>query len=228
MGWLILLFIVIGILAAIGNAIKNHNGMGKYADERLDKTFSREGGIIFVILLVLISIIIPNPYVIGVLFVFGIFFAEPISIYIGRKLRAKEAIKYDSVDSILEIVDNMNGQKFEEFLIKYILPSDGYINISGTKYSGDYGVDIIAEKLGIKCAIQCKRFNKNVNLKAVQEIVAGRRHYKYDKAIVITNNYFNDSAKKLADDNHVVLLDRDYLIKIIKNNNVTIEVLKNT
>lgn len=226
MGWVILIIFILIILIGIGKWIENHNGMGKYANEKLDKEAAHYGTILFVIILVAVSIIFPNPYVIGTLLVIGIFLGESISIYFGRKIRAEDAIKFESVDSVLEIVDNMTGQEFEDFLIKDILPHDGYIDIKGTKYSGDYGVDIVAIKDGLKCAIQCKRFNKAVNLKAIQEIVAGRKHYKCEKAIVITNNYFNESAKNLAEDNHVILLDRDYLIRMIKNNNVVIEKLK--
>lgn len=126
--------------------------------------------------------------------------------------------KYQNQDTeeLLDKIDYMSGQEFEDMLIEVLLPSEGYININGTSYTGDYGVDIVAETNGIKCAIQCKRFNSKVSIKAIQEIVAGKKHYRCDKAIVITNNYYTKNAKELAFDNKVELLDRDDIIKMIR------------
>ena len=123
---------------------------------------------------------------------------------------------YQKNENIIEKIDYMNGQEFEKFLMQEILPKDGYINIQGTNYTGDYGVDIIAFKNDIKCAIQCKRANSKISNSAIQEVATGRKHYKCEKAIVITNNYYTENAKQLAFDNKVELLDRDYLIKMIK------------
>lgn len=123
--------------------------------------------------------------------------------------------KYKNVEEKMEHIDNLEGYEFEDY-ISGLLRKDGYTNIQGTKYSGDYGVDIIADKDGLKCAIQCKRFTNKVSLSAIQEISAGRKYYKCDKAIVITNNYYTNAAKELALATNVELLDRDYIIKILK------------
>jgi len=130
--------------------------------------------------------------------------------------RIKEELKYESIEMILDKIDYMSGQEFEEYLINYILPINGYYNISGTSYTGDYGVDIIAYQNNIKCAIQCKRANSKITNKAIQEIAAGKKHYKCEKAIVISNNYYTSNAQELAFDNKVLLLDRDDLIKMLK------------
>lgn len=108
--------------------------------------------------------------------------------------------KYDKQEDLLERIDNMGGQEFEKFLVEKILPIDGYTDLSLTSSTNDYGVDIIAFKDNIKCAIQCKRANNKVSNRAIQEIVAGRKHYKCDKAIVITNNYYTENANRLAFD----------------------------
>lgn len=131
--------------------------------------------------------------------------------------KEKERNIYDKQETLLDKIDYMSGQKFEELLINQLLPNEGYTNISGTPYTGDYGVDIIAYKDGIKCAIQCKRFNEKVSNGAIQEVAAGKKHYFCEKAIVITNNYYTNNAKELAFDNKVELLDRDDLIRMIQN-----------
>ena len=52
----------------------------------------------------------------------------------------------------------------------------------------------------------CKKYAKPVGNKAVQEVVAGKTHYKADHAMVIAPNGFTNSAKKLAESNNVMLI----------------------
>ena len=59
-----------------------------------------------------------------------------------------------------------------------------------TKESGDQGMDVIAEKNGIKIGIQAKCYSSKVSNKAVQEIVAAINHYDCHKGMVVTNSYF--------------------------------------
>ncbi|NLM67864.1 MAG: restriction endonuclease, partial [Enterococcus sp.] len=80
----------------------------------------------------------------------------------------------------------------------------------------DQGVDVIATKNKEKYAFQCKRWNKKVGNKAIQEIYAGKDYYGLQHAIVITNPSFTDSAKQLAKKLNVQLWDRDTLAKQIE------------
>lgn len=98
-----------------------------------------------------------------------------------------------------------NGQEYEYFVAEY-LRRTGYSQVTVTKGSGDYGVDILATKNGIKYAVQCKYYSSPVSLKAVQEVVAGAPCYGCNAAMVVTNNTFTKSAIKLAATNGVTLL----------------------
>lgn len=109
-----------------------------------------------------------------------------------------------------EKFDYMTGEDFEVF-VSVVLEKIGYINTQLTKGSGDQGVDIIAEKDGVRYAIQCKRYSQPVGNKAVQEVLAGKNYYKCHVGAVITNNYFTQSAKELAKENGIILWDRDFL-----------------
>lgn len=172
-------------------------------------------GIIFIPILFSIVWSFPIGRFIFIIYVLYLFLLGVIKIL--EKKETKNSIKkYQKLEYTMDLIDNMNGQEFESFLIKKILPNEGYYKIKGTTYTGDYGVDIIAYKDDIKCAIQCKRFNNKVTNKAIQEVVAGRKHYKCEKAIVITNNYYTKNAQELAFDNQVELLNRDNLIKMVK------------
>lgn len=114
----------------------------------------------------------------------------------------------------IEKIDMMTGRQFEEFLAHYFNEL-GY-STTLTPQSGDYGIDIIIEARFEKIGVQVKCYQGKVTNSAVQEAVAGVRHYGLDKAMVITNNYFQPSAIELAKDNGVTLWDRDKLIEELK------------
>ncbi len=70
-------------------------------------------------------------------------------------------------------------------------------------------------KDNVKYVVQAKRWNQKIGVKAIQEIVAAIKHYKADKGMVITNNYFTKNAENLARTNEVELWDRNKLISFM-------------
>lgn len=109
-----------------------------------------------------------------------------------------------------DIFEDMEGREFEYFCAD-LLKQKGFMDVEVTKGSGDYGVDILAEKDGITYAIQCKRYTAPVGVKAVQEAYAGRDYYDRMVGAVMTNQYFTspavDAAKKLK----ILLWDGGYM-----------------
>ena len=77
--------------------------------------------------------------------------------------------------------------------------------------SGDYGVDILAEKEGVTYAIQCKRYKAPVGVKAIQEAYAGRDYYDRMVGVVMTNQYFTAPAVEAAGKLKILLWDGGYL-----------------
>lgn len=114
--------------------------------------------------------------------------------------------------------DCMEGHDFEYFCAD-ILRQNGYINVDVTRGSGDQGIDILAEKDGIKYGIQCKCYSSDIGNKAVQEAFSGKTFYGCHVAVVLTNRHFTKSAKELADSNHVLLWDREKLESFISHCN---------
>lgn len=116
--------------------------------------------------------------------------------------------------------DNMSGEEFEKYVAE-ILDIIGFYNITLTKCSGDQGVDIVAEKDGLRYAFQCKRYSFPVGNKAVQEIYSGKSYYRCNIGVVVTNNVFTNSAKELAFENGIVLWDINFLNRYVrkKSNN---------
>ena len=115
--------------------------------------------------------------------------------------------------------DYMEGHDFEQFCAK-LLEANGFCNVRVTQESNDQGIDILAEKLNVKYAVQCKCYSSDVGNKAVQEVFAGKSYYDCHVGVVLTNRYFTRAAKELARKTQVFLWDRDMLEKLIENTNI--------
>lgn len=107
-------------------------------------------------------------------------------------------------------MDLMEGHEFEYYCAE-LLKKSGFQEVEVTRGSGDYGIDILAEKDGVTYAIQCKRYNAPVGVKAVQEAYAGRDYYDRMVGAVLTNQYFTQPAVEAARKLKILLWDRGYL-----------------
>ena len=108
-------------------------------------------------------------------------------------------------------IDTMKGEEFEKYVAE-LLRFQGY-KTRMTPRSGDYGVDIIASKDGVKTAVQIKRYSKKLDQKPIREAVTGMavRQYGCTKAMVVTNSTFTKTAEFLASESSCELVDREKL-----------------
>jgi len=113
-------------------------------------------------------------------------------------------------------LDGMEGHEFEYFCAD-LLARRGFYEVEVTKGSGDYGVDILAEKDGVTYAIQCKAYTTPVGVKAIQEVYAGRDYYDRMVGAVLTNQYFTKPAVEAAKKLKILLWDRGYLDEMIED-----------
>lgn len=113
------------------------------------------------------------------------------------------------VGCTIQDVDLMGGDEFENFVAK-IFAKMGYVT-KVTKHSRDFGVDVIAEKDGMKVAIQAKCYANPVSNSAIQEIAAGMKYYSCQRGVVVTNRIFTKAAIELARSNTIQLWDRKVL-----------------
>lgn len=121
-----------------------------------------------------------------------------------------------SIESELQSIDRMNGQEFENWCA-YMLRCTGFSNVNVTAKSGDQGVDILAEKDGIKYAIQCKCYSADLGNTPVQEVNTGKTIYHCHVGVVMTNRHFTIGAHKAADATGVLLWDREKLVEMLEN-----------
>jgi restriction system protein len=99
-------------------------------------------------------------------------------------------------DAGMMAIDTMTGTQFEDYVAARLRRAGWHVTF--TSVSGDYGVDLIAERDDKSVAVQCKRHGKPVGVAAVQQVVSGARHHGCTKSIVISNQEFTQAAKQLA------------------------------
>lgn len=99
----------------------------------------------------------------------------------------------------------ITGYEYEYCCANY-LKHHGFKDVRVTQGSGDQGIDIVARKHHHWYGIQCKYYSGPVGNKAVQEAYTGSAYRGCDRAMVITNSYFTDSAEKLAQTTGVELM----------------------
>lgn len=112
-------------------------------------------------------------------------------------------------------MDLMEGHEFEYYCAD-LLRQAGFLEVEVTRGSGDYGVDILAERDGVTYAVQCKRYDGPVGVKAVQEAYAGRDYYDRMVGAVMTNQYFTRPAVEVARKLKILLWDRGYLESMLE------------
>lgn len=133
---------------------------------------------------------------------------------IARKFKRKKTHK-DAIDIYnISQIDSLSGEEFEN-LIKTIFEKQGY-EAELTKKSHDYGADIVLKKTNRISVVQAKCYGKNIGIKAVQEIISARRHYKAEDMFVATNRYFSKDAIILASEHDVKLIDRDVVTLLVR------------
>jgi restriction system protein len=146
--------------------------------------------------------------IIGIFLLAGLLLGGGFYLFLLRKQQTKQkALRALQIAHI----DTMKGEEFEEYVAE-LLRFQGYKTLM-TPRSGDYGVDIVASKDGVKTAIQIKRYTKKLDQKPVREAVTGMavRQYGCTKAMVVTNSTFTKAAAFLAAESNCELVDREKL-----------------
>ena len=116
----------------------------------------------------------------------------------------------------INTVDGMDGHEFEYWCAD-LLRKNGFSDVKVTQGSGDQGVDVLAEKDGIRYAIQCKCYSSDLSNKPVQEVNAGKTIYHCPVGAVMTNRFFTSGAKEAAEATGVLLWDRNKLTELLEN-----------
>lgn len=119
--------------------------------------------------------------------------------------------KDDKVQAELLSIDLMDGYQFEVWCAD-ALKARGFTGVSVTQASNDQGVDILAEKDGVKYAFQCKRYSSDLGNTPIQEVHSGKDYYHRHVGVVITNQGFTTGAVSLAKETGTLLWGRKWIV----------------
>jgi restriction system protein len=110
----------------------------------------------------------------------------------------KQGLVFTAVSASMPTVE------FEEFCAEKLRACGWKVRL--TPLCRDQGVDVIAEKNGVRVVLQCELYSNTVGNKAVREIAAGKVHQQAEYGVVVTNSMYASSAKELAATNRIWLL----------------------
>lgn len=130
----------------------------------------------------------------------------------------KSQAQLSPIEYELKKIDAMSGHDFEHWCAD-LLKKSGFENVEVTQGSGDQGVDVLAEKGGIKYAIQCKCYSSDLGNTPVQEVNAGKTIYHCHIGVVMTNRHFTAGAQQAAEATNTLLWDRESIAKMLKEAN---------
>ena len=134
-----------------------------------------------------------------------------------KELKKKPPVKEKKANNNMSVnIDISDGHVFEYYCAN-ILENNGFTDVMVTPGSNDQGVDIIAEKEGIRYAFQCKYYSSPLGNTAVQEVNAGKTFYNCHVGVVLTNSTFTPSAVALAKSTGVLLWDGSKLNSLINS-----------
>ena len=108
--------------------------------------------------------------------------------------------------------ERMTPLEFEQYCADVLRACNWRAHV--TQATADQGVDIVAEKRGVRIVLQCKKYSKPVGNRAVQEIVAGIAHAEAQRGIVVATNGYTKAAERLAASNDILLLHHSDLSRI--------------
>ena len=114
-------------------------------------------------------------------------------------------------------LDFMDEAAFERYLA-LLFTRMGY-QVRRVNYADNVST-LMAARNGVSYVIQARRNRRKVGIRAIEDAIATRKHLKCERAIVVTNHFFSNQARKIAKANQVLTLDRHDLIKELKRMNI--------
>lgn len=149
---------------------------------------------------------------------------------IKNTIRFLRGRHYRSDRELLYWLRGMKPWEFEEYITTLFQKLGFRTQRTGGPH--DRGVDVVAEKDGIKHYIQCKKFiTSTVSVSDVRDFYGSiTDHLATGKGYFITTNKFTLEAEKFCEDKPIELIDGFKLLKYIRlvdKNNQRIEISQN-
>jgi len=105
--------------------------------------------------------------------------------------------------------------EFENFVADLFSKLGYKTQVRGGSY--DEGIDVIAEKDGIKHYIQCKHYHGIIGPDKIRDFYGAiNAKYSNEIAFFVTTSYFSEEADRFTRGKNIELIDRAKLIKLIR------------
>lgn len=133
-----------------------------------------------------------------------------------RKARFKNIMGWHSDRELIQSLRIMEPSEFEEYTADLFSKLSYKTRITGGAY--DKGIDVIAEKDGVKHYIQCKKFiTRKVTVHDVRDFYGALAdNLSNSKGYFITTNKFTLEAERFAEDKPIELIDGNKLLNYIR------------
>ena len=132
-----------------------------------------------------------------------------------KKSRIHKQSQFRTDKELQKWLSDLKHWEFENYIGNLFIKLGYKTRVIGGSY--DEGIDVIAEKNGIKHYIQCKKYSNPVRVKEVREFYGALSDkLSNDKAFFITTNFFTEEAERFAADKPIELIDGYKLIKYIR------------
>ena len=96
----------------------------------------------------------------------------------------------------------------------------GYLcELTPSGWQAEHGADIIATKNNEVIAIQCKhsQTGSSKGKEAIYQLCTeAKEFYQTNNLVAVTNSFFDNGARILAEKNNIKLIQKDELIELIK------------
>ena len=149
---------------------------------------------------------------IGGLIFLGIFFV--ISLLVKRDKIHKQS-QWQTDKELERYLLGLEHWEFEKYIGELFSKLGYKTQVIGGSY--DEGIDVIAEKDGVKHYIQCKHYKYPVGVEKIRDFYGAiTAKYSNEKAFFITTGYFTEEAERFALDKNIELIDRPKLIRLIR------------
>lgn len=123
--------------------------------------------------------------------------------------------KHKTIAKKVEQLYELTPREFEEWTAN-LFNSLGYEKITLTPQSNDKGIDVLAEKNGMKIAVQCKKFKGLVVSPDIQKFIGAIKYAEVDKGFLITTGTYSVEAEKMAISSSIEIYDKVRLVDLIE------------
>ncbi len=109
-----------------------------------------------------------------------------------------------------------------EHEITELVRAFGYDAVT-TQPASDFGADVVAQNQNRRVVVQCKLYGRTrIGADTVMKLLGSKSYFDADEALCITTSSFTKQAYKVAESKGIKLIDRENLIRLCRERNITI------